>query len=413
VVDARNRRLTGSMARARGHEPLRPVKRPLPRSPRRRARATGLGSAYEPLAEPKRRGDPPLWALRLMRKRGSRRLGTLIAALIGVALIVAVSGVRFERQQVGYVGVVRNGGPLDDRTIRQVLLPGQRLTWTGFFSESPHQYPASNVSRTYTVTSDPRRGSRPGVDVVTVPTKDGVQVGVEATVFMRFVGERDLDVLTRFDISFGTRRFPTASGKRRLYPWDGDDGFYTWLDNFFRPVLEYNLRREIGRFDCAELVASCSLVRSGKIASGAPLRTVPTADAGVIANRISSSLERDLTRTLGQPYFWDLRMRIARVSLPKDVQAAVDEAQANYVEVNTSKAQLRQAQYEARQKRLLGSAYNASPGLANIEALKALPKQATVILSTNGQTPNILAAPQGGLSTGSVTGSSTGSEAGK
>lgn len=348
-----------------------------------------------------------------MRKRGSRRLGTLIAALIGVALIVAVSGVRFERQQVGYVGVVRNGGPLDDRTIRQILLPGQRLTWTGFFSESPHQYPASNVSRTYTVTSNPRRGSRPGVDVVTVPTKDGVQVGVEATVFMRFVGERNVAALTRFDISFGTRRFPTASGKERLYPWDGDDGFYTWLDNFFRPVLEYNLRREFGRFDCAELVASCALVRSGKVASGAPPSTVPTADAGVIASRIGASLERDLTRTLGQPYFWDIRMRIARVSLPKDVQAAVNEAQANYVKVNTEKAQLKQTSYEYQQKRLLGSAYNASPGLANIDALKALPKGATVILSPNGRPPTILAAPQGGPSSDSITGSSTGSETGK
>src|SRR4051794_10942731 len=98
------------MARARAQEPLPPVKRPSLRPPRAlaRARATGLGSAYESLAEPtrRRRGDPPPWALRLMRKRGSRRLGTLIAAVIGLLLIVAVSGARFERQQPGYVGVV-------------------------------------------------------------------------------------------------------------------------------------------------------------------------------------------------------------------------------------------------------------------------------------------------------------------
>jgi SPFH domain / Band 7 family len=329
-----------------------------------------------------------------MRKRGWRRLGTLVAALIGLALIVAVSGARFAREPVGYVGVVRNGGPLDNRTIRQVLMPGQRLTWIGFFSEAPHQYPAATVNRTYTVTSVPDRGNRPGVDVVTVPTRDGVQVGIEATVFMRFVGQRNLNALMRFDVSYGTRRFPTPSGDRHLYPWQGDDGFATWLDNLFRPVLDYDLRREIGRFDCAELVASCALVRSGRtssLTSSAAPR--PAADAGAIANRISDALERDLRRTLGQPYLWNIRMRIARVTLPKGVQAAVDQAQAKYVEVNSAKAELRQAAYENRRNLLLGEAYNASPALANIDALKALPRQATVILSTSGKTPAILATP--------------------
>jgi regulator of protease activity HflC (stomatin/prohibitin superfamily) len=330
----------------------------------------------------------------------------LLAALVGLALIIGVSGARVARQPPGYVGVVRNGGPLDGRTVRQVLMPGQRLTWIGFFSQQPHEYPASNVNRTYSVTSDPKRGSRPGVDVVTVPTKDGVQVGIEATVFMRFIGERNLEALKRFDVSYGTRRFPSVTG-RRLYPWQGDDGFYTYLDNLFRPVLDYNLRREIGRFDCAELVASCSLVSSGKASGNVALRAPRIADAGAIADRISVSLQRDLTRTLGQPYFWDIRMRIARVTLPKSVQAAVDDAQAKYVEVNGARAELKQATYQQQRNRLLGESYNESPALANIDAIKALPKQATVILSTNGKTPAILATPRNGTAGSEPSGNGT------
>jgi regulator of protease activity HflC (stomatin/prohibitin superfamily) len=387
------------MARARVHEPLRPVTRPPSRSPRTRARANPNPSAfgYEPGDADSRpnRGGPPPWALRLMRKGGSRRLATLVAALIGVGLIIGMSGVRVDREGVGYVGVVRNGGPLDTRTIRQILMPGQHLTWIGFFSERAHDYPASNVNRTYTLTSDPRRGSRPGVDVVTVPTKDGVQIGVEATVFMRFVGERDLEVLKRFDISYGTRRFRPAGGGKSLFPWQGDDGFYAWLDNLFRPVLEYNLRREVGRYDCAQLVASCALVSSGRSATGSASKA-PVADSGKLADRLSSTLQSDLTRTLGQPYFWNIRMRIARVTLPKGVQSAVDDAQAKYVQVNGAKAELAQARYQRERNRLLGEAYNASPALANIDALKALPKQATVILSTNGRTPAVLATPGNG-----------------
>jgi regulator of protease activity HflC (stomatin/prohibitin superfamily) len=330
--------------------------------------------------------------LELMRRRGFRRVATLLAALIGLALIIGISGARVARQPIGYVGVVRNGGPLDTRTIRQVLLPGQKLTWIGFFSEHPHEYPASNVSRTYTVTSDPKRGSRPGVDLVTVPTKDGVQVGIEATVFMRFIGERNLRVLKQFDVSYGTRKFTSATGKR-LYPWQGDEGFYTWLDNFFRPILDYDLRREIGRFDCAELVASCSLVSTGRAPQDAGRRTPRPADAGAIANRISLALQNDLTKTLGQAYFWNIRMRISRVTLPTNVQEAVDDAQAKYVQVNGARAEVKQARYQQERNRLLGEAYNESPALANIDAIKALPKQATVILSTNGKAPAILATP--------------------
>lgn len=335
----------------------------------------------------------------MMRRRGTRRFATLVAAVIGIALIVAVSGARVARQEIGYVGVVRNGGPFDTRTIRQFLMPGQHLTWIGFFSEHPHEYPASNVNRTYTLTSDPKRGSRPGVDVVTVPTKDGVQVGIEATVFMRFVGERDLKTLERFDISYGTRQFQLAATGKMLYPWQGDNGFYAWLDSLFRPVLEYNLRREVGRYDCAELVASCALVSSGKV-SDLSTWTRPIADSGTLADRLSATLESDLTRTLGQPYFWNIRMRIARVTLPKGVQDAVDDAQAKYVQVNGARAELRQARYQQERNRLLGETYNESPALANIEALKALPKQATVILSTNGRVPSILATPGAGAAPG-------------
>jgi regulator of protease activity HflC (stomatin/prohibitin superfamily) len=386
------------MARARAHEPLRPVTRSPSRSPRTRARANPNASAfYEPGGADSRpnRGGPPPWALRLMRRGGYRRLAAVIAALIGIGLIIGVSGARVARQNVGYVGVVRNGGPFDKRNIRQILMPGQPLTWIGFFSQHPHEYPASNVNRTYTLTGDPRRGSRPGVDVVTVPTKDGVQIAVEATVFMRFVGERDVKALERFDISYGTRRFPPAAGGKGLYPWQGDDGFYAWLDNLFRPVLEYNLRREVGRYDCAELVASCALVSSGRSAIGSTSKP-PVADSGALADRLSSTLESDLTRTLGQPYFWNIRMRIARVTLPRSVQNAVDDAQAKYVQVNGARAELKQARYQNERNRLLGEAYNASPALANIDALKALPKQATVILSTNGRTPAVLATPGNG-----------------
>jgi regulator of protease activity HflC (stomatin/prohibitin superfamily) len=327
-----------------------------------------------------------------MRRRWARRSGTLLFAVVGLVLVVAVSGARVARQEIGYVGVVRNGGPLDTRTLRQVLMPGQGLTWIGFFSAAPHQYPAAGVNRTYTVTGDPRRGSRPGVDVVAVPTKDGVQVGIEATVFLRFVGESNLAVLRRFEISYGSRKFPTPDGGA-LYPWEGDEGFYAWLDAYFRPVLDYNLRREVGALQCAQILSSCSLVSRGAVTNGKPPRL---ADAAIISRRLSQALEDDFRRTIGQPYVKNVRVRISRITLPKGVQSAIDDAQAQFAAVNGARAELRQAQFRAERNRLLGEEFNRSPGLVTVETMRAVPRGSTVIFSANGKTPAILAGPGGG-----------------
>jgi regulator of protease activity HflC (stomatin/prohibitin superfamily) len=235
------------------------------------------------------------------------------------------------------------------------------------------------------VTSDARKANRPGVATVTVPTRDGVQVSLEATVFVRFIGESNLAVLKRFDDAYATRRFLTPSG-RELYPWQGNDGYYALLDAVFRPVLAYDIRKEIGHFQCAALVASCALV-----SQGAAVKHVPLANADAIAARIGASVDRDLERTLGQPYFQNIRVRIARVTLPASVQAAIDDAQAKYAAVSGARAELAQARYTAERNRLLGNSYNNSPALATVEALKAIPKGSTVIVSAGGKSPNVFA----------------------
>ena len=340
-----------------------------------------------------------------MRRRGLRRLATLVAALLCLAMIVAVSGVKVARGSAGTVGVVRNGGPLDARTIRQIIMPGQSITYTGFFSQSPHVYPASHVTLKYTVTSRQSTRPQPAVDTIVLPTKDGVQVGIDAAVFFRFIGDADIPALEQFDKGVGTRRYETSDG-RRLYPWQGDAGFSAMLDTLFRPVLENDLRKEVGQFPCAALVSSCSLVRR----TGASRMNAPGESIAKIEGRINDSLESDLEQALGTRYFLDIRFRVARVTLPKDVQRAVDDAQAEFAAVNSAQAELRQARYTARRNRLLGKTYNRSPGLASIEALKALPQGSTVILSPGGRMPSILAGAGGAGAVGAA-GSDTSAEA--
>jgi regulator of protease activity HflC (stomatin/prohibitin superfamily) len=353
---------------------------PATRVARRRA-----AHAHETRRRAAARTEPrPPWPFNKLSRTAARRAATALLAVMGLLILIGISGVKFARQPLGYVGVVRNGGPLDDRGVRQILLPGSRITYIGLFSQAPHDYPSVRSLRTYTITSDPRRGSRPGVDVASVPTRDGVQLGVEGIVYLRFVGESDPVALKRFDSTVGTRRFPVPSGAE-LYPWQGADGFSAMLDGVFRPVLDNDLRREVAGFDCAEIVSSCALVR----------RTDrPTQPAGSalrkIEERIDRTLSTDLLATIGQPYFRELRFRLVRVTLPDQVQKAIDEAQAEYANVSRDKARVQQARYQARRTRMLGRAYRENPSLASIDAIRAAPKGSTVIVNTGGsQSPSI------------------------
>jgi regulator of protease activity HflC (stomatin/prohibitin superfamily) len=339
--------------------------------------------------------DPRPWPFRSMPRQRALRIATAALALMALVLVVSFSGVTVARQDVGHVGVVRNGGPLDRRNIRQVLLPGQRLTWTGWFSQSPHQYPASHVELLYTVTSDPARGARPSVDVVTVPTRDGVQVGLEATIFFHFIGDRNLSLLKRFDSGLGTRRYDTQGG-RRLRPWEGDEGFAALMDSVFRPVLENDLRREIGRFRCDELVASCALLRhaSRPAAVGADADNSSSVNISLVEQRLTRSLQEDLTRTLEAPYFFGIHFRLAAVRLPPRVQAVIDDVQAKYASVTGARAEVARARYEDARNKILAATYQRSPALARIHAIRSAPKGATIIINDGeGRSPGLNLGP--------------------
>jgi hypothetical protein len=79
------------------------------------------------------------------RPRGRRVLLSLVVVL-AVVLGVLVPGIAFAsgftKADGGHVVVVRNGGPFDDNSIRQVIQPNSSLTSTGLFS-AEHPYPST------------------------------------------------------------------------------------------------------------------------------------------------------------------------------------------------------------------------------------------------------------------------------
>jgi regulator of protease activity HflC (stomatin/prohibitin superfamily) len=310
-----------------------------------------------------------------------RSASLTVMALVGV--ITAIAGVigvlgGFESTNGGEVAVVRDGGPLDDNRIRQVIDPASGLTWTGWWSEV-HRYPAQQ--RFYTITSDPKRSTLLGVDVVTVPSGDGVNMGIEGTLY--FTLNLDHQTLKLFDDKFGTRRFRGQDNEMR-YAYEGEEGWSGFFGQAIRPVVDNALRSQIGAFTCAELVSSCALVESG--AADKPARLLSrdnNANLIKVQNTVNSTLDHDLRQMLGTNFLTDLRFNLVRVTLPAQVQAAVDNAQAAFAGVAEAKASVAQARAQADANKARQDGYNRCNTCAEIEKLKALPQGITVYAPGN------------------------------
>jgi regulator of protease activity HflC (stomatin/prohibitin superfamily) len=297
----------------------------------------------------------------------------IVAALIAVPMLIGLVG-GLESTGGGEVAVIRDGGPLDDNKVRQVIDSGSGLTWTGLWS-SVHLYPAQQ--RFYTITADAKRATTLGVDVVTVPSSDGVNLGIEGTLY--FTLNRDHEALKKFDDKYGTRTF-RAQDDSSLYPWDGDDGWSAFFGQAVRPVIDNSLRGQIGAMRCAELVPSCSLL------AGPGLKPQDSnATIAKVQDAVNASLARDLPATLGGDFLTGLRFTLVKVTLPAEVQKAVDGSLAASAAVSEAQARVAQARAEADANKARQDGYDKCPACAEIDKLKSLPQGITVYAPGNPQ----------------------------
>jgi hypothetical protein len=332
-----------------------------------------------------------------MQKSRHPARGRMVAPVVGAGLVGAVVLVTmltatfggFDKTSGGEVGVVRNGGWFDNNRVRQVIQPGSGLTWTGLYSTT-HKYPAQQ--RFYTITADAHRGDRTGVDVVNTPSGDGVEMGIEGTIY--FTLNLDPQAMTAFDNKFGTRQFRGIDGTLR-YAYDSDDGWSSFLDAIVRPVIDNDLRIQINNFRCAELVSSCALVQNGAPGTSAAA-TRPAAVAGggqsnntniaKVQDAVNGSLPKDLADMLGGTFFEGIKFNLARVTLPQTVQDAVSKAQAAYAAVSEAQARVAQAKADADADKTRQQGYNACAACAQIDIIKALPPGVTTYAPGAGAT---------------------------
>jgi regulator of protease activity HflC (stomatin/prohibitin superfamily) len=319
------------------------------------------------------------------RPPGQNRGVAFGVGAIGVGLLVIILALvalsSLARTGPNEVGVVYNGGPLDKKTQRQLIPPASGLTWTGWLSQDPRLYPSEGSPRRYIITSTPGRGDRVGVDDLRVPTADGIDVGLEAKISFTtgFTGQDDDKLVKEFDARFGNRTYPVPGQAGRLHPWEGDEGFGAFLDTEFRPVLDNALRETIGRFRCDELVSSCALLSNKGGSLDQKSGAATNANLVAVQKAIGDALNDDLSSNLGGSYFKSVQVVVSAVKLPDRVQAAVNDAQAQFAEVNKANADLQKARIRKRVNDALGASYRNCPACAEIDALKSIPANVTAI----------------------------------
>lgn len=294
-----------------------------------------------------------------------------LTALVIVGTILLMLASPFTQTGGGEYAVVRNGGWFDDRQVQQVIPPGQGMTPSGLFS-SVHRYPATQ--RNFVVSSSPQADTN---EVIQVPSKDGVLLGIEGTFYFTLNGDKD--VLTDFDNKFGTRTYPIQGGT--ALPSDGDEGWNAFLSFTLGNLVQNDLRREVVKYECSQLVASCSLAQNS--ANPQPVKTDKD-QIQAIQQAVNTSIQSDIATTLGGAYFANVQFVLAKVALPGPVQDAVNNAQAAFAGVTKAQAGLQQAQIDSQANGVRQQGYNVCPTCADIDRLKALPPGITTYAPGSG-----------------------------
>lgn len=301
--------------------------------------------------------------------------------LTGLLLLVALFAFAgcMSTPESGQIVVVRNGGPFDNKNIRQVICPGEGNTWIGWAS-STHGYPDSSSQRTYKLDNTDDADANPPL----VRTKDGVNARITGTFYLKtgFDCTKQGEVLIRkFDQAFVNR----PEGQRPWEDWSG------WLNSTVQPIIDSNMREIISTFNCRELVSSCALV-------GNNVQVVNLKDEKNNENiqRVERALQEGLAAQLKsqlrEDYFQDITFNLQVVELP-EIDEQIAAAQAKFAEVASVRAEVekekaqvdkeRQKKLANRQKQL---GYNACKSCARQDEIGKLPQSLTTLVLGQGST---------------------------
>ena len=103
-----------------------------------------------------------------------------------------------------------------------------------------------------------------------------------------------------------------------------------------------------------------------------------------IQNSINTSLAADLTSTLGGDYIIGVKFNLAKITLPAQLQTAINSAQAAFAAVTEAQARVASAKADADANAERERGYRDCPACATIDTLKAIPPTVTTFAPGSG-----------------------------
>ena len=303
-------------------------------------------------------------------RRAASAVGILVVLAFVLVVIASLGHGPTTKPEAGQIGVIRNGGPFDNRNIRGVVKSGSGLTWSGLYSTT-HYYPVGSQQRFIKISDE----SESDAPLITVPTKDGVEVTIQGTFYLNTVFDNSpggLEAMRDFDTQFSTRTFGNAD----LHPYDGRQGFSAFLNANVIPSVRGNLRQVVGGIYCYQLVSSCALVQN-QTAENQQRSESNNTTIKEIEKTVQDGLKVDLTATLGETYFTNVKFSLTSVTLPQQVQTAIESAQASFALVSKADAEKRAAKIQAQANLEKQRGYNSCRACAQQDILKAIPSTVT------------------------------------
>ena len=273
----------------------------------------------------------------------------------------------------GSVGVVRNGGPFDNKAIKDCLAPAGHRKYIGLNS-TVHYYPAQGVQRYFKITSDPNEGADYQA-VVTAKSADGFNIHLTGTFYFStaFGCDAQRKLTEDFDKQFGVRKFPDPKGGDDKAAWDGDRGWSSFLNAVFLPIIQNELRVSMLKFNCDEVVSSCSLVasRGGLADVGARIDKAKAKQSGVNLQKIQAEIENGFTKelrdTLGKDYFVNIKFLMSQPRLDRYIESKINTSLGAFSVVSQARAQVEQAKQQAAAAQNLAKVYKNNPALVELE----------------------------------------------
>lgn len=294
----------------------------------------------------------------------------------------------FRSGETGQVGVVRNGGPFDNKSFRGILPVNAGPTWIGFHS-GVRFYPTSERYDNLVpgaFNADPAAGDSLDVDAYRTNTKDGVNIGVKGQ--FKYTVNQNPDVLAKFDQDYGQRTYQVPNSDERLAVSDEDRGFGVFIAGQVRPLEEETIRQVIGENNCPDLDASCTVLQYATnpdpAAAAAALKNAPSNSAvfQAAADRIGSLMTEKLKPALGDDYLINVRFLLTGVDLPPPTREAISRVQTAGAGAAEARANAARATAEAEGRAATAAAdatanenrqrgYNACPTCAQLDQIRA------------------------------------------